>query len=91
MSSLLLLALAYVGVAGRQKKNAEQSAEQNAEQNAEQSEAECRAECRAECEAECRVEWRAGVQAIIDAGVYYNMRCPLDGEYKIGESWYETH
>ena len=36
ISSLLLLALADVGVAGHQKKNAEQSAEQNAEQNAEQ-------------------------------------------------------
>ena len=34
---------------------------------------------------------RAGVQAIKEAGEYYNMRCPLDGEYKIGESWYETH
>ena len=34
---------------------------------------------------------RAGVQSIKDAGEYYNMRCPLDGEYKIGESWYETH
>ena len=34
---------------------------------------------------------RAGVQAIKDAGVYYKMRCPLDGEYKIGGSWYETH
>ena len=36
ISSLLLLALAAVGVAGHQKKNAEQSAEQNAEQNADQ-------------------------------------------------------
>ena len=34
---------------------------------------------------------RAGVQAIKEAGEYYNMRCPLDGEYKIGENWYETH
>ena len=34
---------------------------------------------------------RAGVQSIKDAGEYYNMRCPLDGEYKIGGSWYETH
>ena len=34
---------------------------------------------------------RAGVQAIKDASEYYKMRCPLDGEYKIGDSWYETH
>jgi DNA polymerase-1 len=34
---------------------------------------------------------RMGVQAIRDAGDYYNMRCPLDGEYKIGDSWAETH
>ena len=32
-----------------------------------------------------------GVQAIRDAGEYYNMRCPLDGEYKIGGNWSETH
>ena len=30
-------------------------------------------------------------QSIIDAGVYYNLRCPLDGEYKIGRNWRETH
>jgi len=32
-----------------------------------------------------------GKQAIIDAGLFYNLRCPLDGEYKIGKSWRETH
>ena len=31
------------------------------------------------------------VQSIIDAGEYYNMKCPLDGEYKIGDNWSETH
>ena len=31
------------------------------------------------------------VQAIKDAGDYYNMRCPLDAEYKIGDNWSETH
>ena len=31
------------------------------------------------------------VQAIKDAGDYYNMRCPLDAEYKIGGNWSETH
>ena len=34
---------------------------------------------------------KLAVQAIRDAGVYYNLRCPLDGEYKIGKSWRETH
>ena len=31
------------------------------------------------------------VQAIKDAGDYYNMRCPLDAEYKVGDDWSETH
>jgi len=31
------------------------------------------------------------VQAIKDAGDYYNMRCPLDAEYKVGGNWSETH
>jgi DNA polymerase I-like protein with 3'-5' exonuclease and polymerase domains len=34
---------------------------------------------------------KAGRQAIIDAGLAYNLRCPLDGEYKIGKNWRETH
>ena len=33
----------------------------------------------------------AGVDAIKQAGVFYQMRCPLDGEYKIGNNWKETH
>ena len=32
-----------------------------------------------------------GVDAIRAAGVYYNLNCPLDGEYKIGGNWSETH
>ena len=28
---------------------------------------------------------------IIAAGEYYKLRCPLDGEYKIGGNWLETH
>ena len=32
-----------------------------------------------------------GVDAIRSAGVYYNLNCPLDGEYKIGGNWSETH
>ena len=34
---------------------------------------------------------RLGVQAIERASEYFNMRCPLTGEYKIGDNWYETH
>jgi DNA polymerase I-like protein with 3'-5' exonuclease and polymerase domains len=34
---------------------------------------------------------KLAVQAIRDAGVHYNLRCPLDGEYKIGKSWRQTH
>lgn len=34
---------------------------------------------------------RACRQAIIDAGVASKLRCPLDGEYKIGSSWASTH
>tara|TARA_S200002703_G_scaffold153012_1_gene154067 strand:- start:677 stop:2437 length:1761 start_codon:yes stop_codon:yes gene_type:complete len=30
-------------------------------------------------------------QSIIDAGVYFNLRCPLDAAYKIGTTWAETH
>ena len=31
------------------------------------------------------------VKCIEEAGDYYNMRCPLTGQYKIGDSWNETH
>jgi DNA polymerase I-like protein with 3'-5' exonuclease and polymerase domains len=34
---------------------------------------------------------KLGVEAIEKASEYFNMRCPLTGEYKIGENWYETH
>jgi DNA polymerase-1 len=32
-----------------------------------------------------------GVEAIKEAGIMLNMRCPLDGEYKVGDSWRYTH
>jgi hypothetical protein len=32
-----------------------------------------------------------GKLAIKSAGVQLNMRCPLDGEFKVGNSWKETH
>jgi len=31
------------------------------------------------------------VSAIQEAGKHFDMFCPLDGEYKIGENWSETH
>jgi DNA polymerase I-like protein with 3'-5' exonuclease and polymerase domains len=49
-----------------------------------------------EFQIECRADiadlvGQAGKQAIIDAGLSYNLRCPLDGEYKVGRNWRETH
>ena len=32
-----------------------------------------------------------GVDSIIEAGKVLEMLCPLDGEYKIGNNWNETH
>lgn len=34
---------------------------------------------------------KAAVAAITSAGDYYNLQCPLTGEYKIGKTWAETH
>jgi DNA polymerase I-like protein with 3'-5' exonuclease and polymerase domains len=34
---------------------------------------------------------KAAVQSIKEAGIAYNLRCPLDGEYKVGRNWRETH
>ena len=31
------------------------------------------------------------VNSIIEAGKHFNLRCPMDGEYKIGDNWSETH
>ena len=31
------------------------------------------------------------VESLIKAGEHFKMRCPLDGEYKIGDNWSETH
>ena len=33
----------------------------------------------------------ASVQAIRDAGLALELRCPLDGEFKIGTNWASTH
>jgi DNA polymerase I-like protein with 3'-5' exonuclease and polymerase domains len=34
---------------------------------------------------------KAARMSIIEAGEFYQLRCPLDGEYKIGKNWKETH
>ena len=34
---------------------------------------------------------KLAVEAIREAGRVYNLFCPLDGEYKIGRNWKETH
>lgn len=31
------------------------------------------------------------VQAIVDSGVIFGLRCPLNGEYKVGKTWADTH
>lgn len=34
---------------------------------------------------------KAARMSIIEAGEHYKLRCPLDGEYKIGANWRQTH
>ena len=34
--------------------------------------------------------WLA-VECIKAAGIRFNLKCPLDGEFKIGTTWAETH
>jgi DNA polymerase I len=34
---------------------------------------------------------KLGVQAIEQAAIYFKLRCPLTGKYKIGDNWSETH
>ena len=34
---------------------------------------------------------KLGVKAIIQAGKNLNLNCPLDGDYKVGDGWHETH
>lgn len=34
---------------------------------------------------------RMAVKSIQDAGIAFNFKCPLDGEYKAGDSWAATH
>lgn len=49
-----------------------------------------------EWQMECRPEiaeevGKTAAEAIRKAGEYFKFRCPLDGEYKIGKNWAETH
>jgi DNA polymerase I-like protein with 3'-5' exonuclease and polymerase domains len=37
------------------------------------------------------VTGQAAKQSIVEAGVFFKLRCPLDGEYKYGRNWRETH
>lgn len=49
-------------------------------------------EYQAEVKPELVEEYKAmAVEAIRKAGEYFKFRCPLDGEAKGGESWYDTH
>ena len=34
---------------------------------------------------------KMATDAIREAGEFFNMRCPLAGEYKVGSNWKETH
>ena len=34
---------------------------------------------------------KAAKMSIVEAGEYFKLRCPLDGEYKIGSNWRQTH
>ena len=34
---------------------------------------------------------KAAVDSIREAGEYFKLRCPLDGEYKYGKNWKDTH
>ena len=42
-------------------------------------------------ESQAEAVGRLGVESIEKASEHFNMRCPLTGEYKIGDNWYETH
>ena len=45
-----------------------------------------------ECkEADAEKVGQLGVESIEEAGKILNMRCPLTGEYKVGNNWKETH
>ena len=37
------------------------------------------------------VTGQAAKESIIEAGQFFKLRCPLDGEYKYGKTWRDTH
>jgi DNA polymerase I-like protein with 3'-5' exonuclease and polymerase domains len=34
---------------------------------------------------------KMAIESITEAGLFFEMRCPLAGEYKVGSNWKETH
>lgn len=45
-----------------------------------------------ECDADIAdIVGEFAAQSIRDAGEYFKFQCPLDGEYKVGKTWAETH
>tara|TARA_R100001163_G_scaffold58052_1_gene46220 strand:+ start:1987 stop:3780 length:1794 start_codon:yes stop_codon:yes gene_type:complete len=42
-------------------------------------------------EDQAEIVGKLGVEAIQDTATLLNLNCPLDGEYKIGDNWSETH
>jgi DNA polymerase I-like protein with 3'-5' exonuclease and polymerase domains len=52
----------------------------------------CHDEFQLECSPEvAELVGQAGVDSIRQAGEFYNLRCPLTGEYKLGKTWRDTH
>ena len=49
-------------------------------------------EIQVECdEANAEVVGQLAVDAIESTGEHFNLRIPLTGEFKVGESWADTH
>jgi len=42
-------------------------------------------------ESQAEFTGQLAVDSLIKAGEHLQLRCPMDGEYKIGENWSETH
>ena len=42
-------------------------------------------------EKDAKVFGEIAVRAIKEAGEEFNLNCPLDGQYKVGETWQQTH
>ena len=42
-------------------------------------------------EEEAKLVGKLGVKAIVEAGKALRLNCPLDGEYKVGDNWKQTH